>query len=291
MRSILFLLIISILLISCEKNNKEERTPVQRNVIILLDLSDRIILNTKQPSSDKETISAIVDAYISSIKDTIVQYDKDFSLIKDKFAIRIADQKGTKIDKNNFEQELQFDFSNTKTDNVKYILKDFKSTLQKQLDKLYSLASQSNNPKDYHGADIWKFFNEDLENLLSKDPNSQNYLFIITDGYLYFENYNKQLQNTNRRTDMKFLSELRNKDWESKFDEQDMGLIPVDKNYSNLKVAVLGIAPKDFWNEFDLIKKVWGKWFKEMGLAEDKIIFFKSENTTIIENKVKEFIK
>lgn len=55
---------------------------------------------------------------------------------------------------------------------------------------------------------------------------------------------------------MKFLSNMRSSDWESKFDTQDLGLIPVEKDYSNLKVAVLEITPKVFWNEFDLIKKV-----------------------------------
>ena len=287
----LFTLFLLFFLVSCEDNTVDNKSPIQRNVIVLLDLSDRIIVNKNQPYLDKQTITSIVDVFLNSIKDTIIHYDKNFGLIKDKFRLRIADQKGMRFDKRPFEESLQFDFSNNNQENVKYILKEFRTILKEKLDTLYSLATISNNPKDYFGADIWKFFNEDLETMIIKNANTKNYLFIITDGYLYFESYNKQIKNTKRRTDMKFLSELRNKDWETTFDEKDMGLIPLNKDFSNLKIAVMEIAPKDFWNEFDLIKKVWKKWFKEMGVEEDKVMFSKSDNPTNIQNKIIDFLK
>jgi len=288
-KNIIFSFCIIFLLLSCDGNKIEKKFPVQRNVIVLLDLSDRIILNKNQPSLDKETISAIIDIFISSIKDTIIHYDKNFNLIKDKFSIRIADQKSMDIDKEFFEKSLQFDFSDTKANNYKYILQDFQSTIKQQLDTLYKLAAKSSNPKDYNGADLWKFFNEDLETMINE--NAKNYLFIITNGYLYFENYNNKIPNNNRRTDMKFMSELRKQDWENTFDKNDMGLIPLEKNFSNLKIAVLEIAPKDFWNEYDLIKKVWGKWFNEMGVKDEMIMFSKSGNSIDTKNKIKEFLK
>ena len=41
----------------------------------------------------------------------------------------------------------------------------------------------SKTPEDYHGADIWKYFYEDLKVDYSTDTLTENYLFIITDGY------------------------------------------------------------------------------------------------------------
>ena len=51
------------------------------------------------------------------------------------------------------------------------------------LDSLYNEAEYSKTPEDYHGADIWKYFYEDLKVDYSKDTLTQNYLFILTDGY------------------------------------------------------------------------------------------------------------
>ena len=127
--------------------------------------------------------------------------------------------------------------------------------------------------------------------MISDDDNSINYLFIITDGYLYFENYKENIKQTNRRPDMQFLSELRNKNWEEKFDKEDWGLIPLNKQFPNLKVCVLEIAPNDFWNEFDLLKKVWSKWLTEMGIDRNNIYFSKSENTEVTTSLVKKVLR
>lgn len=291
MLRITILLCIALLFISCGGNAPIDKEPIQRNVIVLLDLSDRIILNPNQINSDKQTILAILESYISSIKDTIIAFDKDFNLIKDKFTIRIADQKATNFNKTSYENDFQFDFGNNKSDNVKYILQDFQSNLSTKLDELYSVASKSKNPRDYQGADIWKFMNEDLEHLLTSTPNSKNYLFILTDGYLYFENYSGKVSNSNRRTDMKFMNDLRGNNWETKFDTEDYGLIPLNKKFRNLKVAVLEVNPKDYWNEYELLKRVWNKWLNEMDIQDNDILVLKSENLQVLKNKVGNFLK
>ncbi|HOQ49933.1 MAG TPA: hypothetical protein PLV01_08915, partial [Candidatus Kapabacteria bacterium] len=233
MKNVASLLLLLILISSCGNKSELEKKPVSRNVIILLDLSDRILLEN-QIARDKSTINAIFQTYLNSIKDTIVAYDKEFNRISDKFSVRIAYQKNIPYDKQHFENILQFDFARKDANNAKFILQDFPKQLSTELDNLYNAAKFSDNSKDYHGADIWKFFSEDLDNLISDDDNSINYLFIITDGYLYFENYKENIKQTNRRPDMQFLSELRNKNWEEKFDKEDWGLIPLNKQFPNL---------------------------------------------------------
>jgi len=290
MKNVASLLLLLILIFSCGNKSELEKKPVSRNVIILLDLSDRILLEN-QIARDKSTINAIIQTYLNSIKDTIVAYDKEFNRISDKFSVRIAYQKNIPYDKQHFENILQFDFARKDANNAKFILQDFPKQLSTELDNLYNAAKFSDNSKDYHGADIWKFFSEDLDNLISDDDNSINYLFIITDGYLYFENYKENIKQTNRRPDMQFLSELRNKNWEEKFDKEDWGLIPLNKQFPNLKVCVLEIAPNDFWNEFDLLKKVWSKWLTEMGIDRNNIYFSKSENTEVTTSLVKKVLR
>ncbi len=290
MKNVASLLLLLILISSCGNKSELEKKPVSRNVIILLDLSDRILLEN-QIARDKSTINAIFQTYLNSIKDTIVAYDKEFNRISDKFSVRIAYQKNIPYDKQHFENILQFDFARKDANNAKFILQEFPKQLSTELDNLYNAAKFSDNSKDYHGADIWKFFSEDLDNLISDDDNSINYLFIITDGYLYFENYKENIKQTNRRPDMQFLSELRNKNWEEKFDKEDWGLIPLNKQFPNLKVCVLEIAPNDFWNEFDLLKKVWSKWLTEMGIDRNNIYFSKSENTEVTTSLVKKVLR
>jgi len=290
MKNVASLLLLLILISSCGNKSELEKKPVSRNVIILLDLSDRILLEN-QIARDKSTINAIIQTYLNSIKDTIVAYDKEFNRISDKFSVRIAYQKNIPYDKQHFENILQFDFARKDANNAKFILQEFPKQLSTELDNLYNAAKFSDNSKDYHGADIWKFFSEDLDNLISDDDNSINYLFIITDGYLYFENYKENIKQTNRRPDMQFLSELRNKNWEEKFDKEDWGLIPLNKQFPNLKVCVLEIAPNDFWNEFDLLKKVWSKWLTEMGIDRNNIYFSKSENTEVTTSLVKKVLR
>ncbi len=290
MKNVASLLLLLILISSCGNKSELEKKPVSRNVIILLDLSDRILLEN-QIARDKSTINAIFQTYLNSIKDTIVAYDKEFNRISDKFSVRIAYQKNIPYDKQHFENILQFDFARKDANNAKFILQEFPKQISTELDNLYNAAKFSDNSKDYHGADIWKFFSEDLDNLISDDDNSINYLFIITDGYLYFENYKENIKQTNRRPDMQFLSELRNKNWEEKFDKEDWGLIPLNKQFPNLKVCVLEIAPNDFWNEFDLLKKVWSKWLTEMGIDRNNIYFSKSENTEVTTSLVKKVLR
>ncbi len=292
MSKILTIIIFLFITLSCGGNGPEPKKEIMsRNVIILLDLSDRLILNQNQIELDKQLIGSIVEIYLKTIKDTIVKHDKDFSLIKDKFSIRIAEQKNSKINKDQYENILQFDFKSDKKDNYKFILKEFIPLLNNEIDKLYAEASSSKIPEEYSGADIWKFFNEDLESMLDNSPNAKNYLIILTDGYLYFEDYKGKVESSNRRTDMKFLNNLRDKNWEETFNNQDLGLIKPNKSFPNLKVAVMEVQPKDFWNEYDLIKKVWGKWFQEMKINPNSYLIQKSGNSNLSKQVINDFLK
>ncbi len=109
------------------------------------------------------------------------------------------------------------------------------------LDTLYSKAVFSKSPDDYYGADIWKYFYEDLKNDYVDDENTENYLFIITDGYPIVG------QNSNK------LLEVRNE-------------------FPGLNIVMLEAAPRDKDMEWDRIMTVWEQWFTKIGIANYTLI-------------------
>lgn len=158
------------------------------------------------------------------------------------------------------------------------------------LPELYKKAVISNNSTAYAGADIWKYFNEDLQDDLEKD--AQNTLFIITDGYMDFESLQGRSSRNNRYTSCsQIINNLKKApDWNSRFKEGDYGLLPVNKRFPNLKVIVLELNPKDDWTgEYNLLTTIWSKWFNEMGIKS--YAFIKDDNINEINESIEKLLK
>jgi len=98
------------------------------------------------------------------------------------------------------------------------------------VDTLYRKAVFSRRPQDYNGADIWKYFYEDLKTDYSTDTLTQNYLFILTDGYPIVGQRNKLLQ--------------------------------VKNDFPDLEIVLLEAAPREKDLEWDHIMSIWEDWFK-----------------------------
>jgi hypothetical protein len=104
------------------------------------------------------------------------------------------------------------------------------------LDRLYDQAVFSNNPKQYYGADIWKYFYEDLKVDYVKDTLTQNYLFLFTDGYPIVG---------------KDLAKLQS----------------VKEDYPNLQLILIEAAPRDKDMEWDRVIELWEEWFDSMEIT------------------------
>ena len=98
------------------------------------------------------------------------------------------------------------------------------------LDALYRDAVFSKKPEDYYGADIWKYFHEDLKTDYSRDTLTQNFLFILTDGYPIVGQQNKLLQ--------------------------------VKNEFPDLEIVLLEAAPREKDLEWDHLMNVWETWFQ-----------------------------
>jgi hypothetical protein len=133
------------------------------------------------------------------------------------------------------------------------------------------MAGKGKTHSDYQGVDIWRYFNESLSyDLLF---GATNHLIILNDGYFDFESNNHVLKQNNRYTSSVFLRELNRNNWKSYVEKNNLGLLPVYKQFPRTTVTVIGIHPKNkSLNEYDKLTYFWGKWLQEMNFTSYHII-------------------
>ncbi len=235
--SILFGCITLLFLFSCNppqpKGTKQMR--IKNNFIVLLDLSDRIIVQPDQPERDKEIIQHIYKIFEQNVKKDL--YIKS----RDEIKVVIAPQKGADLPTEDIEDRLYINM-----DNINIVFRKSKEVERRlnfiaDLDTLYQKAVFSTDPEDFYGADIWKYFYEDLKYDYVSDTLTENYLFILTDGYpIVGKNPNK--------------------------------LQPINSRFPNLNVVIVEAAPREKDLEWDRIMERWGEWFNEISIPEYTII-------------------
>jgi len=221
------------LLASCmpPQEEKELPTPVKHNYIVLLDLSDRLIVQDNQPERDKELIKQIYSLFEERVKSQL------YLRSRDEIRVVIAPQRGADLRSEVYEDSLY-----TNIENIPGVLRrkteeERRTVFSNNLDKLYDQAVFSNNPKDFYGADIWKYFYEDLKVDYVTDTLTQNFLFLFTDGYPIVG---------------KDLTKLQS----------------VKESYPELKVVLMEAAPRDKDLEWDHVIELWEEWFDSMDIKD-----------------------
>lgn len=223
---------------SCNLPAPEKKKAVLRtkhNYIVLLDLSDRLIVQPGQPQRDKQIIKSLYNVFESKVKKDL--YIKS----RDEFKVVIAPQLGTGLRRDVFEDRLYVNMNNISNVYRKLNEEDRRKAFEANLDTLYRTAVFSSDPEKYHGADIWKYFHEDLKVDYSRDTLTENYLVIVTDGY-------------------PIVGHNRNK------------LLEVKNEFPNLKIALIEAAPREKDMEWDRMMGTWQEWFDGMGIKEYTLI-------------------
>ena len=266
-KTLLVLSVILVSIVSCKNDHELVEVKVQKpiNYMILLDLSDRLVCEG-QANRDIEIIKSIFEEYNSQVRKNLVINSHD------KFQVIVAPQRGIKYNTEDFENALFIDMGSISAGARINRLVEFGNSLPVKLKELYSVADLGDKTSEYPGAGIWQFFNENLQYLA--EDTYENYLVVITDGYFDLENYGNQLPVVNRFPTTSFLSSVRNSvSWKENLEEKDMGLLPVKKDFKNLKVIVSELNPKyDFQYESDMLTYVWTKWCKEMNISGFKAV-------------------
>ena len=215
--------------------NKVRKMSVKHNYIVLLDLSDRLIVQEGQPERDKEIIKELYSLYEDRVKKNM--YIKS----RDEIKVVIAPQKGSQLKTEEFEDELYVNMDNIKNVYRKPKEQSRRNAFCGNIDTLYEKAVFSKNPESYHGADIWKYFYEDLRVDYASDTLSENYLFILTDGYPIVG-----------KTQVK-LQEVKDK-------------------FPDLHIILIEASPREQDMEWDRIMTVWEEWFDKIGVKKYTLI-------------------
>ncbi len=291
-----FILFLSLIAAGCNefqqavKEAKNEIPPPPKdNYIVLLDLSDRILANNQQQvAKDLTVIRNIYGLFRSNLnrKDPSHLY----YALNDKLKILIAPQKTTPGKLYEESGLLRVDISAELPEKKAKLVQEAEKTFNSILPDVYKQALVSKHSSDYAGADIWKYFNEDLADDLEKDAN--NTLFIITDGYMDFEKTEERPSVNNRYTSCaRIINDLKAyNDWSSRFDKGDYGLMPVARKFPRLKVVLLQLDPAQEWPaEYPLLTKIWSKWFKEMNI--DTFSFIKNDNIGEVRESIEKFMQ
>ncbi len=242
------------------------------NIVILLDLSDRL-LNPGQGDIDQIAIMEYFYSFEALVKSQL--YIKS----KDRFCIQILPQFKSSYDNDYFNNLLNIDLSSTPVAERRKRMDEFGQKLPQILKELYTFAAKNKFPADFAGVDIWKFFNNQLSYELLPDYN--NSLVVITDGYFDFEDYSHVEKNKNRYTSTQFLSKLKSDSWRQMAEQQDYGILCIKKNFQNSRITIIGINPKnkDLFEQEKLIY-FWEKWAGEMNFKNIHCIPIASEAST-----------
>lgn len=200
---------------------------VKHNYIILLDLSDRLIVQHDQPARDKEIIRSIYQIFEEHVK-------KDLYIrSRDEIKVVIAPQRKSNLRTDIYEEKLYINMDNIPSVYRRAKEAERRDSFNLALDELYKKAVFSKIPEKYYGADIWKYFYEDLKDDYASDTLTQNFLFILTDGYPIVG---------------KNLSKLE----------------PVNKYFPDIRIMLLEGSPRDKDLEWDHIMEMWTAWFDSM---------------------------
>lgn len=276
-KMLLVILLIN-LLSSCSQDSNQEKTNKNNdsalhyknlNLTILLDLSDRIS-NKKNPDQYKKDIifiNNVLDAFKSYLnKKGVVESEDKIKLIfypvsMDDLYQEVADS-------------LSVDFSKLEFVDRKKTYENISAIYNRQLQKLYSVAS---NVKTYTGSDLFNYFKHRIvDDCISTDSNYTNLLVILTDGYIYEKNSMYQEGNkfsylVPEAQHVKIFRKLSK--WEEHFEKNNYGLIPLENDLSSLNVLIGEIHPiENSPKDFDILKKYWSDWLESQKVKKFKII-------------------
>lgn len=244
-----------VLLSACQPPAQQKKEPAQKhNYIILLDLSDRLVVQENQPDRDKDIIRHIFSQFEAKVR-------SEFYIgSNDELSVVLAPQSFPKINRESYEERLRVNIGSITDLEKRRGEEDIRrKEFNKALDDLYEEASINTNPDDYSGADIYKFFNEDLESLYDPNPMTTNFLFILTDGYYW----------------------VKSKDT----------LMDPGERFRDLNVILLEVSPWDKEEEWDRIQGIWHEWFDLMYIPRNQQKFIKRKAISAEKEKIMEIIE
>lgn len=236
----------------------------QKQWVIALDLSDRLVTTPHCAENDIEEIRHSFADFEAAVRQSLVINSKDV------FMVRILPQKDSPVDEKTYEKRLTLNMSTTPLAEKAKRLATFKKQLDATLSELYRKASFSKRSSDYQGVDMWVFFNNAVPSLNPKGYQTQ--LVVLTDGHFDFESYRHTVQHHNQFTHSKFIHDLKGPDWQSIAERQGAGILPISRKISGVAVQVKGLKTKTSEIfELDKLRYFWAKWLRACGIQRFEV--------------------
>jgi hypothetical protein len=248
---------------------------VRRNVVVLLDLSDRIDPRKApdQAARDQEIIRHVVGAFDRLVKQKLYVGSEDV------LHVDVAQQPTSYTSEmSTLAKNLRIDLSRVGAAHRRSELPVLEDSLLAGVDQLYQAASAN---RLFPGADIWSYVNEDLScNASLRGADSvRTVLIVLTDGYIEFDReVTSHRPREGRRTS--FMETWRfegRDDWQDQFSRGGYGLIPARTSLGGIKVLVLEVnsrRPLDP-REFEIIKNYWTDWLWKSGVRREDVAVYK----------------
>lgn len=248
-----------------ETLNRQKPRTTRYNICVLLDLSDRIspTLQPLQVERDKRAINGILDLFEEQTR------KKLYVNSVDSLRVAVAEQPtgyGATLLK--ITDDMTIDMSELKITKKREQFPVLKQQFTSKVQELYQVASAN---AAFAGADIWRFFREDLDKYRIASTEQQpvrNVLLVLTDGYITFGDQRNRPREANRTSYMD-VARFRHNGWEQEFASSDQGLINGGR-HADWEVQVLEVNPHRT-EDMPIISKYWTKWFEEMGIQHYRI--------------------
>lgn len=268
--------------VECGEPKSTTAPPV--NIIVILDISDRL-KKKGQIQRDEKIVAQIINIFHEELVYKHLEQHLGTTLCPHRLTFAVPEQPVPIFETSTSEQPEPYEVPSEILEKLQvrdsekliegsgelsgmavYEFEEKKKTLLKAIDDLYKFA-QEDNP--YTGADIWNWFRKDAEDYLR--DGFHNYIICLSDGYLKFD-YN---------TVEKFLppgrfmeiGKWRNEpDWENKITH----LLSTKKKFSryNVKFVIMEINIRkddktgtDHPRDFDIMKALWKRWLEDMEIT------------------------
>ena len=232
------------------------------NVVVVLDLSNRLVKTPGQADKDQAIIQSALKIFDER------QKRQAYITSNDLLRLVVAPQPDVPTSAND-SMRIDMGEKRAKVGNKSLMgLPKFKAErerFERSLSRLYEQALA----QPFTGADLYTFFCTELPRNFA-DPNRKTKVLVLTDGYLEFDR-----AYLSRRPDCTYMRELdkmrREKDnWKGRFDKKKLGLCPCPaQQFSNTEVLFLETAPLfkgASVYEFPIIEHYWTTWFDSMAL-------------------------
>ncbi len=263
------IILVSFLGITCTAKNNNPIIRKQYNYIIVLDLSDRLLVQD-QWKVDTCLIANAFQTFITKVKKELTYINAtDCS-----FKVKIPRYNGLNQNLSNYQDKLELNLTDSRVNASN--VNNFNSSLHSTLEQLYKTVLKGKLvSSNFKGTDIWSFFNSDLKYSLLEKQNVENRILVITDGYFDLEtNMPIKKDGSLSSTSNTFFSYLRKSDLtqqETVLSQKKKGLIPV--NITQLKASKIGVVEfnSKFQNnllEIEMLQLNWKYWMINSGVSQ-----------------------